>query len=321
MKSTKITLALIALTFGVQPVVFAQAQCNLMGAPITDLRDPLINGATSTAPFLPAPDGQPPPMGQGTTPAPVIPGMPGPSTLLPWVPAVPANDIDLRYSGIPLPMDPSVETPPGVLGPLLTPVIPPPPSTPGKDPGNLTAPYGSFNPAADENINPNGGIPGTGGFCTTIPTLRRGGQDTTQWELRGRNSVLGGLGGDGSQDEVTRLGPMSGFGLPFGVPTGDGLRNSSIDLGGGTRFKAGQDTKISAGSSVQDYGLSGMRGNPIGALDAQQSFEFGQGWRRIPLTSSNTTDFGFYYMQFSPANEDPQKKAQLLLPKAVITNF
>src|SRR6185437_4294761 len=158
----------------------------------------------------------------------------------------------------------------------LTPIIPAPPSTPGADPGNLTAPADSFNPAADENINPDGGIPGTGGFCTTIPTLRRGGQDTTQWELRGRNSVLGGLGGDGSQDEVTRLGPMSGWGVPFGVPTGDGLRNSSIDLGGGVRMAIG-GAKISTGSSVQDYGLSSMRFNAIPSLDARQSTEFGQG--------------------------------------------
>jgi hypothetical protein len=246
--------------------------------------------------------------------------MPGPGTLLPWVPAIPANTIDMSTSGINLPVDPAVETPPGVLGPLLTPVIPAPPSTPGSDPGNLTAPADSFNPAADENINPDGGIPGTGGFCTTIPTLRRGGQDTTQWELRGRNSVLGGLGGDGSQDEVTRLGPMAGFGVPFGVPTGDGLRNSSIDLGGGQRFKAG-GSKISTGSSVQQYQESAMRNNPIAALRAQQDYEFGQGFRREPIRSSKTTDFGLPYFQFSPANENSQKKAQLMLPKAVITNF
>ena len=172
----------------------------------------------------------------------------------------------------------------------------------------------------DVNINPVGGIPGTGGYCTTIPILRRGGQETSQWEIRGRNSVLGGYGGDGSQDEITRLGPTAGYGLPFGVPTGNGYRNSSVDLGGGQRFKSG-DCKLSTGSSVQDYGLSSMRYNPIGVLNAQQSYEFGQGWRRIPLPSSKTTDFGFYYSQFCPANEDPQKQAQLLLPKAVITNF
>jgi hypothetical protein len=246
--------------------------------------------------------------------------MGGNPTALPWVPAVPANNIDLSNTGIPLPFGPPVETPPGVLGPLLTGIVPAPPSTPGVDPGNLQAPIGSFNPAVDVNVNPMGGLPGTGGYCTTIPTIRRGGQQSHQWELRGRNSSLAGLGGDGSQDEVTRLGPMAGWGAPFGVPTGDGLRNSSIDLGGGMRFKIG-GSKISTGSSVQDYGLSDTRNNGIAALNAQQSTEFGQGWRRIPMYSSTTTDFGFPYRQFSPSNEDVQKTGQLLPPRAVETNF
>jgi hypothetical protein len=316
----KISFAALALTLGMQQGVFAQS-CNLAGAPMSELRDPLINGATSTSPLGRAPNGQPPAIGDGASPIGTNPGMPGPGTLLPWVPAIPANDIDHGFSGISLGMTPAVETPPGILGPLLTPIIPHSPSTPGRDPGNLLpAPDGFINPAANEAINPDGGIPGTGGFCTTIPTERRGGQETTQWELRGRNSVLGGLGGDGSQDEVTRLGPVAGFGVPFGVPTGNGLRNSSIDLGGGQRFKAG-GSKISTGSSVQDYGLSGMRFNPLAPLRARQSYEFGQGMRKIPMYSSKTTDFGLPYSQFSPGNESPQKRAQQLLPKAVITNF
>ena len=208
--------------------------------------------------------------------------------------------------------------PAGVLGPSLTPFIPPPPSTPGADPGSMTAPIGSFNPAEQTNIYPGGGLPGTGGYYTTIPTQRRGGQETHQWDLRGRNSVLGG-GGD-SQDEVTRLGPTAGYGVPFGVPTGDNLRYSSIDLGGGMRFKAG-GVVVPTGTAVQDYGLSSTRNNGIDALSAQQSTEFGQGWRRIPQYSSNTTDFGFPYMQFNPANTNPQKQDQLLLPTAIETNF
>jgi hypothetical protein len=319
MTLNKISLALIALTITIQQGAFAQS-CNLSGSPTTDLRDPLINGANSSAPFTSAPEGQPPPVGQGSTPAPVTPGMGGDPTLLPWVPAVPANQIDLNNSGVPLPVTPSVETPPGILGPALTGVVPREPSTPGADPGNLTAPKGSFNPAADININPDGGIPGTGGYCTSIPTQRRGGQESHQWELRGRNSSLGGFAGDGSQDEVTRLGPMAGWGIPFGVPTGDGLRNSSIDLGGGQRFKVG-GRKISTGSGIQDYGLSATRDNPLAPLEARQSTEFGQGFHREPIYTSKSTEFGFPYRQFIPANENPQKHGQLLLPKAVITNF
>jgi hypothetical protein len=170
------------------------------------------------------------------------------------------------------------------------------------------------------NIQPEGGIPGTGGYNTTIPTQRRGGQETHQWELRGRNSSLIPGMGDGSQDQVTRLGPYSGWGVPFGVPTGDGLRNNSIDLGGGMRFKAGGG-RIATGSTVQDYGLSPMRDHWIDALSAQQATEFGQGMRRLPVYSNKSTDFGFPYAQFDPANTNPQKQDQLLLPTAIITNF
>ncbi len=312
MTLTKISLAAIALSVTIQQCAFAQ--------PVATLREPLIEGANSSAPFTSAPEGQPPPVGEGATPAPVAPGMGGAPTLLPWVPAIPANTIDQGSSGISLPGTPAIESPAGVLGPSLSGVVPPPPSTPGADPGNLTTPPMSFNPAANENINPSGGIPGTGGFNTSIPNVRRGGQESHQYELRGRNSILGGgLGGDGSQDEIYRLGPGA-WGVPYGVPTADGLRNSSIDLGGGQRFKAGGG-KVSTGSSLQDYGLSVTRNNPIGALQADQSFEFGQGFHRMPLYSSKSTDFGFGYRQFIPANENPQKRDQLLLPKAVITNF
>ncbi len=314
----KISLATLALSFAIGQS--ALAQCNLAGSPNSTLRTPLINGASSAPPFVPAPEGQPPAVGDGPTPAPVIPGQGGSPTLLPWIPAIPSNQIDHGNSGIPLPVTPAVEMPPGVLGPLLTPFIPAPPSTPGADPGSLQAPQGSFNPAQNVNINPQGGIPGRGGYCTTIPTMRRGGQESHQWELRGRNSSLAGVGGDGTQDEVTLLGPMAGWGVPFGVATGDGLRNNSIDLGGGQRFATGGNT-ISTGSTVQEYGLSSMRDNAIGALDGRQSTEFGQGMRRIPQYSHRTSDFGFPYAQFSPANENAQKRDQLLLPRAVITNF
>jgi hypothetical protein len=261
--------------------------------------------------------------------------------LLPWIPAVPANDIDMGNSGIPLPVTPAVESPPGVLGPSLTGIIPPPPSTPGADPGMLQVPPDSpsFNPAVQTGLDPAGGLPGTGGWeqSSSVPNARKGGQQTHQWELRGRHQAFGaGSGAKGSiQDEVARTGPLAGFGLPFGVPTGNGfanasnsanpggsdLRNSSIDLGGGQRLKIG-GTKISTGSSIQDFGLSDLRNNGVAALTAQQATEFGQGFRRITQVYSNkTTDFGFPYQQFNAANEDIQKTGQLLPPKAVETNF
>ncbi|MBK9143588.1 MAG: hypothetical protein IPM23_13885 [Candidatus Melainabacteria bacterium] len=291
------------------------------GAPVETLRTPLITGQPSAPPFVPPPEGQPPAIGDGSTPAPVTGGHAGaPVTLLPWVPVIPSNQIDQGSSGIPLPVDPAITSPPGVLGPALAPFIPAPPSTPGADPGSLTAPAGSFNPADELNINPGGGIPGTGGFYTSIPTTRRGGQESHQYGYRGRNSILGGGASDGSQDNVERLGPWAGYGAVFGVPTGDGWRNSSIDLGGGQRFKSGGNV-IPTGSTVQDYGLSSTRDHVIGALQSQQSTEFGQGMRRLPLYSSKTTDFGFPYTQFDPANVNAQKQDHLMNPTAIITNF
>lgn len=318
-------IATLALTFSIAASQAAFAQqassgCSLAGAPAFGLRTPLVNGSSFGLPFVPAPEGQPPAFGDGATPAPVLPGHGGPPTLLPWVPTIPSNQIDQGSSGIPIPFSPAIASPPGVLGPSLTPFIPAPPSTPGFDPGSLTAPYGSFNPSQQTSILPEGGIPGTGGYCTTIPTVRRGGQETRQYELRGRNSSLGGIPDDGSQDQVELLGPMAGYGVPFGVATGNGMRNSSIDLGGGQRFSMGGNT-ISTGSSLQDYGTSAMRYNGIPALNGRQSTEFGQGMRRVPIYSNKTSDFGFPYSQFSPANVNGQKRGQLLLPTAVITNF
>lgn len=315
-------LAFMAAVCSVAASVVASEAASAQSS--STLRDPLIPGSVSSAPFVPAPDGAPPSPGSGPTPAPVVPGMGGPPTLLPWVPAVPSNQIDLGSSGVPMPFGPPVAMPPGVLGPLMTPFVPAPPSTPGGDPGILqVAPNAAtFNPAAIQPVAPGGGIPGQGGFNTTIPTVRRGGQETHQWELRGRNSsLIGGLG-DGTQDQVTRMGPYAGWGVPFGVPTGDGLRNNSIDLGGGTRFSTGPDgTPISTASTIQDFGDSAMRNSPIQGLGAQQSYEFGQGWRRIPLYSNKSTDYGFPYHQFNPANVMNQKRGQFLNPNAVITNF
>ncbi len=325
-KILKAALASLALGTVLSTPSFAQGT--------TTLRTPLIPGAQSTGPGMPAAEGAPPAIGDGPTPMGVNPGMGGPSTLLPWIPAIPANQIDQGSSGINLPVAPAIVSPPGVLGPALTGLIPAPPSTPGADPGMLQVPpfANTFNPALETNIGGAGGLPGTGGYGTSIPQTRRSGQTTHQWELRGRHQALGaGSGAVGSiQDEVARTGPLAGFGLPFGVPTGNGfdkgtsagteMRNSSIDLGGGQRLKIG-GTKISTGSSIQDFGLSDTRNNGIAALTAQQATEFGQGWRRIPLYSSRTTDFGFNYTQFNPANENAQKTGQLLLPKGVETNF
>jgi len=284
------------------------------------LRTPLIQGQPNGAPFQDPIEGAPPAIGSGPTPAGVNPGMGSSPELMPWIPAIPSNQVDQSFSGIPLGISPAIVSPPGVLGPSLTGIVPAPPSTLGHDPGSLSAPPGFINASQQTNVQPYGGFAGTGGYNTTVPTQRRGGQETHQWGYRGRNSMIGGYGGDGSQDNVARMGPWAGWGAVTGVPTGDGLRSSSIDLGGGQRFKIGGDV-IPTGSTIQDFGLSSTRNNPIGALDANQSYEFGQGFRREPIYSSKTTDFGFPYHQFSPGNVTAQKTGQRLNPTGIITNF
>ena len=300
---------------------------------ITTLRDPLIPGAQETAPIMPAVDGPPPPPGCGPTPWGVTPGMPGSPGFEPWVPNIPADTINSTNSGIGLPVSPPIALPPGVLGPALTPIIPNEPNTPGAAPPYLYVdgnnPSGLVEQSEVVQVNPGGGLPGTGGYNTTINKLRRGGQQTHQWEQRGLYSTLG--GGGNSQDEVTEFGPLAGFGVPFGVPTGNGynkglagtnndLRLSAIDLGGGMTMNVG-GTKISTGSTIQDMGKSYLRDNGVVGLTAHQSTEFGQGFRREPEFSNKTHDFGCRFQQFNPANVGQQAAGQLLNPTAVETNF
>lgn len=320
----KLAIATLILSLPSGQAAFAQGS--------TTLHNPLIPGYQQTPPFVPPRECPPPPVGDGPTPAGINPGMPGPPPLLPWVPAIPANQIDRGSSGVNLPVGPPVETPPGILGPALTGFVPRPPSTPGPDPGPLQSPPGFIIPADRVLVNIQGGLPGTGGYFTTINKIRRGGQQSRQWDtFSGFRSVFG--GGGRTQDEVTLTGPLAGFGLPFGVPTGNGynkgpagsnndLRHSAIDLGGGQRLKIG-GTKISSGSSLQDCGLSSLRNRrDIPALNGHQSTEFGQGFRRIRRPFSHkTTDFGFPYTPFDPRNVTAQKQAQLGRPTAILTNF
>jgi hypothetical protein len=314
------------------------------------LRDPLIPGAQRTLRFIQPADGALPPMGDGPTPIPVTPGMNGAPSALPWVLAVPSNQLGLSSSGITnVPLNLDLPLAPGVLGPAfaLTNLIPAPPSVLGPNPGILqTSPYetgpGDFNSAEQVQVDQNsGGLPGTGGYGGSVPQNRRGGQQTHQWGGTYVNATRHQFFGKGSgkkgdvQDEMARVGPMAGLGLPNGVPTGNGFdkatnaffdkRNSSIDLGGGMRKRSGTVT-LSSGSSVQDYGLSSTRNNSNPALDAQQSTDFGQGFRNMVkdglIQASSTTDFGIPYQQFNSANlSGTQKKGQGLPPTAIETNF
>jgi hypothetical protein len=300
----------------------------------TTLHNPLIPGASSQMPLIPAPTGALPPPGSGLTPARVTPGMTGTPTLLPSIPAIPSNNIDQSFSGIGLPISPAVALPPGTWGPLLTPFLPPSPSTPGPAPGMLKN-INSTNPAELSAVQPAGGYPGTGGYYTTIPKIRRvGTQETAQYERRGHYSVLG--GGGNSQDEVTLAGPLAGFGVPNGVPTGVNYNNGaagsnidnynkSIDLGGGMRQKFG-NVVLSNGKSVQDLnGLNALYGNSIPSLGATRATEFGQGaplaYTSVGRNYSLSTDFGFPLTPQCPANSPLAEPNHSIPQTGVLTNF
>jgi hypothetical protein len=146
---------------------FAQG-CNLSGSPSTTLRNPLIYGAPNSAPFEEAPEGQPPAIGDGSTPAPVTRGMYGGPTLIPtqnWsVPNINSGSYQVPYS-------PATQAPPGVLGPSTW--APPPPSTPGYDPGIIQNKLDFYAPPARVvSVRPGGGIQGS------ASNQRWGGQTT-----------------------------------------------------------------------------------------------------------------------------------------------
>jgi hypothetical protein len=154
------TAALFSLVaFATTSITPAFAQwCDLSGRPITSLRDPLIYGATSSAPLQVAPEGQPPPVGDGFLSPPTTPGMDGPPTLIPSVPTTPANDIENPSTRIYT--DPRMQSFPGELGASTW--APPPASTPGEDPGIIHTPQDWYPPPANlVDINPSGGIEGS----------------------------------------------------------------------------------------------------------------------------------------------------------------
>lgn len=188
----------------------AFAQCDLSGSPRTTLRTPLIYGAPSASPFEEAPEGQPPAIGDGSTPAGVNPGMGGPPTLLPAVPTTPANNI--CYPSYQIPYSPAEQSYPGEFGPNTW--APPPPSTPGSDPGIIHAPLDFYRPPARVvPVNPGGGISGS------APTQRWGGQTTAdfgryKYEGKRRYDFGQGMYGQTSEDGPCQV-------RPGAVPTQD----------------------------------------------------------------------------------------------------
>ncbi len=192
--------------------------CNLAGAPAFGLRTPLVNGASYGAPFVQAPAGRPPAIGDGACPAPVVAGHTGAPTLLPQNPDYPTDH--LGTPTFTLNHDPANQSMPGQLGPSYS--VPPPPSTPGCDPGMISGPMGGgcYNtrtytpPVTLTNINPGGGI------SASAPTQKWGGQTTTDWgryKYRGTRSYD--WGQQASYGQLSTDGPYQS--LPGAMATQD----------------------------------------------------------------------------------------------------
>ncbi|HEY9678460.1 MAG TPA: hypothetical protein V6C76_10655 [Drouetiella sp.] len=144
--------------------------CIEANAQATGLRTPLIQGAPNAAAGEAPMQGDPPPVGSGSTPMGVTPGMtsgyaPPPSD----VPMPPMSPLD-RGSG-------------GGVNSYVQPFLTPPPSTPGVDPGMLPTPLsGASQAAVQVNINPGGGYPGD-----QAPQTRTGRQTSRDFGLARTN--------------------------------------------------------------------------------------------------------------------------------------
>lgn len=153
-------------------------------AQTTTLRNPLIQGAPFTQAGAAASPGQPPPVGDGMTPQPVTPGMGGGPTHLPGIDRLPANQVNVNSSQVGVPIGAATLAPPQTLGQSIN--IPPPPSTPGADPGVLAPNNSGYTPpAAWVNINPAGGMPGD-----QAPKRKWGGQTTKDFGSKRGGSTL-----------------------------------------------------------------------------------------------------------------------------------
>lgn len=160
--------ALVAAVFSLAFAVVAQAQ---------SLRSPLIPGAPNASAGQAAQEGAPPPIGSGSAPMGVTPGMMG----MPNLP--PPSDIPLP------PMSPLDRGSGGGVNSMVAPFLTPPPSTPGADPGMLPMQNGASKAAVELNINPGGGMPGD-----FAPQTRTGRQATRDLGLKRYGSTLNDFG-------------------------------------------------------------------------------------------------------------------------------
>jgi hypothetical protein len=150
-----LSLSLVAAAVNVMP---AHAEYDPILGETTSLRSPLIPGAMALPPFVTPEPGQPPPIGDGMNPAPVVQGDSG-------APFAPPSQVFIPPVGA---LDKQV------VNSYVAPYLVPPPSTPGPDPGMIVPTQSGHKPPAElVNVNPDGGLFGN-------PPIQRWGGSTTR---------------------------------------------------------------------------------------------------------------------------------------------
>lgn len=208
----------LALSFGFTPQARAQGE--------TSLRNPLIPGAPYAEPNEQPSPGQPPPVGDGDTPAPVTPGHEG-------APIPPPSDV---------PVPPSSPLDSGQVDGAVAPYLTPPPSTPGEDPGLLPGTTSGYKPPAlQTDVQPQGGLSGD------APIHHWGGQTSRDFGLN-RNSGAQTTDFGQPLQQVAAVRPQPSEDGPRGLaangapaqPNLAGAQQSSDLYGNRTLFKGNQ---------------------------------------------------------------------------------
>jgi hypothetical protein len=149
------------------------------------------------------------------------------------------------------------------------------------------------------NVNPISIVSSEDGFSNPMPRVRRSGQETHQYVIRG-GCAAGSSGGICEEESPVSLHTMETWACwsyPTGVLTGDSMIGSRILLGGGNAFKV-DGSVVSPARAIQDLASSTSAANSVTALSQGRSCH-----------------------RFTPAYEGAQTGAQLLGPCDIDTNF
>ncbi len=191
---------------------------------VSTLRTPLIPTAPSSPPYASPMEGQPPPVGDGMSPAPVVGGHLGLS-----IPPVPSH-----VPGIPpVPAGPEGKA---MVNGYVAPYLTPPPENPAPDPG-ICDPPPDFGPppVSVTSINPGGGISGN------APTQRWGGQTTRDYGNGSSGSTCRDFGQKLSEKPDKKIMPQF---------SEDGPRQSTAGSGRSSNLPGAQATSVGHGNRI-----------------------------------------------------------------------